>query len=501
MEVKAPRGSRGKAPRDLNNLLDVEEFGTAKPIAKSDPLGPTPMVLSPAVIELYDRNPRRSKNRQYEDIKHSLEKRGFEGVLLITRRPGSEHYMVSRGGNTTLTAIKELLEQGDPRFQQIRCEFHPWSTELQTLMAHIIENDARDDLIWWDKARSIRDARDLLLDELGEKSLSSRKLSAALAERGHKISHTALALMDYTVDVLEAVIPAALSAGAGRGQVEKIRALQNAGRSLWADRLLGTEEAFDDLFNELCKKSDAESAGDTVAERIRANLEEEFASLLDTTKRAVAAELGARLDGRRADNNQEPVTGDNTPGVTARYSGEPGIGDGDTEGDAEPTTDKTSLPSSPRRSAKKGVSFDLPAARVEAAVIARRFAAHFGIEELVLSVEAGCGFLLTGIPDREELDESFSMACHAWWTLCACSEQTAVPDANTRLAPDSVLRDLLSQETLEALQCAIETYDPGAYGRLFWAEMGDEAWQDLRALLSIYRQIRRLAAERDIALW
>jgi hypothetical protein len=100
----------------------------------SDPTEPTPMILTISQIQAYDHNPRRERNAAHDRIKDSIRRRGFVGVLPITRRPGDTHYIVAEGGNTVLHILKDLFEETqDPRYARIQCLFEPWVKEGRTI--------------------------------------------------------------------------------------------------------------------------------------------------------------------------------------------------------------------------------------------------------------------------------------------------------------------------------------------------------------------------------
>ena len=138
-------------------------FGPIREINEADPIEPTPMGVPIDRIREYDRNPRRERNEAYDEIEISIRQRGFIGTLPITRRPGEPHYRVAEGGNTVLRILKDLYETTqDPRFHTLQCLFEPWVSESETLIAHLVENDARGDLLFIDRARAVREFRDLL---------------------------------------------------------------------------------------------------------------------------------------------------------------------------------------------------------------------------------------------------------------------------------------------------------------------------------------------------
>jgi ParB family protein of integrating conjugative element (PFGI_1 class) len=138
-------------------------FGRDRELEEADPIEPTPLLVPLERIRPYDRNPRHERNEAYDRIKQSISSRGFTGSLPITRRPGDHDYMVAEGGNTVLQILKELYaEMGDPRFHTVQCLFEPWVSESTTLIAHLVENEARGELIFIDRARAVRELRALL---------------------------------------------------------------------------------------------------------------------------------------------------------------------------------------------------------------------------------------------------------------------------------------------------------------------------------------------------
>jgi ParB family protein of integrating conjugative element (PFGI_1 class) len=174
------------------NPSDEKPVQGSNRLPSSDPVVGTLMSVPLDQIQPYDRNPRQQPNRAYALIKASIETRGFRAVLPITRRPGEAHYRVAEGGNTTLAILKALHQAGDRRFDTVPCRFEPWVSESETLIAHLVENDARDDLLFIDKAHALREARQLLEAELGV-ALSQRTLAKALAERGYRLDHSVIA--------------------------------------------------------------------------------------------------------------------------------------------------------------------------------------------------------------------------------------------------------------------------------------------------------------------
>lgn len=149
--------TKGEVGTTIPAAAKVQEsvVGPDRELDEGDPIEPTPMAVPIDRILEYDRNPRRARNEAYVEIETSIRRRGFVGMLPITRRPGEPHYRVAEGGNTVLRILKDLYEETqDPRFHTVQCLFEPWVSESETLIAHLVENDARGELLFIDRARS-----------------------------------------------------------------------------------------------------------------------------------------------------------------------------------------------------------------------------------------------------------------------------------------------------------------------------------------------------------
>jgi len=56
-------------------------------------------------LQLYDLNPRVTRNPRYDEIKASIRERGLDASPAITRRPGEPRYIIRNGGNTRLATM------------------------------------------------------------------------------------------------------------------------------------------------------------------------------------------------------------------------------------------------------------------------------------------------------------------------------------------------------------------------------------------------------------
>ncbi|WP_201345078.1 ParB family protein [Thiohalobacter sp. COW1] len=287
-----------KRPSDaqLAEMLTTPHFGQRRPeTPPEDPITATPMVVEIDAIDFYDRNPRRSPNDKYHEIKASMAAGEMDQPLTITRRVGAQRYMVFKGGNTRLRALKELYsETGEERFHRIHCLFQPWTRESDALLGHLKENDLRGDLIFIDRALAVRELRELISNEI-EEDLSLRRFETVLKERGYRIGKTLLGWFDYAVDVLYQTIPVALQAGMGRPQIERIKTLDRAFGQCWLSLGLGADNMAQDVFVEVMSRHDAEQLD---LDAIRRDLETELTVSADIDLQRASLLFGAALDGR-----------------------------------------------------------------------------------------------------------------------------------------------------------------------------------------------------------
>ena len=127
---------------------------------------PAAFVLALDEIVPFDKDPRQAPNSEYARIKDSIRAQGIDQPLVVTRRPGAAHYVIAAGGNTRLKILRELFQEtNEPRFAHVTCVYKPWRGESDIVLAHLRENDLRGGLIFLDKARAVREARQLIETE------------------------------------------------------------------------------------------------------------------------------------------------------------------------------------------------------------------------------------------------------------------------------------------------------------------------------------------------
>jgi ParB family protein of integrating conjugative element (PFGI_1 class) len=150
----------------------------------------------------YENNPRRATNAKFDDIKESIRTSGLRSPLTVTRRPGEAHFIVEAGGNTRLLALRQLwTETRDPRFRKLVVLFRPWRSESHVLTAHLIENEQRGEMTFWDKASGIVALKSRLEAEQA-RTLTLRPLEDALHAIGLSVNTATLGLHLFATERL-----------------------------------------------------------------------------------------------------------------------------------------------------------------------------------------------------------------------------------------------------------------------------------------------------------
>ncbi len=169
---------------------------------QADPRHDCQIELAVDDIRPYENNPRRAGNARFAEIKESIRSSGIRNPLTITRRPGDEHFIVEAGGNTRLLAIQQLwAETRDARFQRLIVLFRPWRSESHVLTSHLIENELRGEMTFWDKASGVVALKGRLEDERGE-ALSLRQLEDEMKGLGLSVNTATLAHCLFAVERL-----------------------------------------------------------------------------------------------------------------------------------------------------------------------------------------------------------------------------------------------------------------------------------------------------------
>ena len=509
-------------------------------------------------IRRYPRNPRRKVNPEYHRIKASIRAAGLDQPLVITQEPDAHDYLLHAGGNTRLQILQELFaETAEPRFRLVDCIVKPWSGESSILFAHLRENELRGGLSFIDKALAVFAAKAMLERELEVETLSLRQMEQLFRERGFGLSHSLISKMGYAVKTLWPVIPLALSAGLGRPQVERIRALARAASELWCHLGIGEESEFDAVFSELCRRHDG---SEWETQLLHAALENELAVESERNHQVIHLALEARLAGKSFDHflveDTDPaaVLPDSIDGTDQnRAGGQETFQDLNPlqacrEKEVTKAADRIEADSiksggsTHAREAAKGrlqavpgqldqravnhnqatlepihandeIRFapeetDLQSLRHRHWLCACQLAGQYGLEGVVTPLpELGLGFVLSDVPPMDHASSGGAkqqvMMTALWWQLASCSAITEAPRKAVlpHVRKRSVLHQALSAQDIELLLDMVGPPDPALMNRTLWQMLSPPDWQLYLKMLETCRTIGRHAGEYDLDLW
>ncbi len=211
-------------------------------------------------------NPRITDNPKYQEIKESIRARGLDRPPRVTRQPGCEKWVIADGGNTRLRILNELYQEYGQRadceqdiaakvqyeekarqFFHVTCQILDWRGETHAFIGHLVENDMRGDMLFYDKATAMSRLADMIEAELREpqgfarypnlglmqplakhEHISNRQLAKVLSQLGWSVDHSIVATYRYAADNLFNLIPSPFLAGAGHTLARQISKTKQA---------------------------------------------------------------------------------------------------------------------------------------------------------------------------------------------------------------------------------------------------------------------------------
>lgn len=359
-------------------------------------------------IHPYEHNPRRVTNAKFEDIKESIRISGLRTPLTVTRRPGESHFIVEAGGNTRLLALRQLwAETRDPRFRKLSVLFRPWRSESHVLTAHLIENEQRGEMSFWDKACGIVALKGRLEAEQG-RTLTLRPLEDALHAVGLSVNTATLGLQLFATERLR-TLGEAVSDLAGldvRTMQPRLNALK---RYAQAQASVAEDELYAQVFEPVFRQ---------VAEQYPQTGTFSVAATCEACEAALAHHLGESVELLR--QALRPGSGHSGQAVeTASVTGE--------------TDGGPSVAGYPGTSDERALGTDAPTE--ELLVCATRFAGAAGLGSVVhREPHSAAGLRLSRLPAEEAVPPERQ---RAWWLLAGVLGQLE-PDTPppAPLAPD-----------------------------------------------------------------
>ena len=389
-----------------NPVNNARELG-----AQADPRQECQLELSLEDVRPYEHNPRRSRNPRFDEIKESIRTGGLRSPLTVTRRPADEHYIVEAGGNTRLTALRQLwAETRDPRYSRLTVLYRPWKSDSHVLTAHLIENEQRGEMSFWDKATGIVALKSRLEAEQG-RALTLRPLEDELHALGLSVTTTTLGLYLFATDRLS-ILGEGLPRLTGldvKTLQPRLNALKRQAQSLTGiDEGALYEQVFDPVFRRFVNGRIGEGG-------VR------IARLIEACEEALAAHLGLSVAALRAgaearDPSAEPV-------------------------EEEPAESGLDVPESP----------SLAMGRTPSAL--RTFAAAVGLEHCLQHDEQGAGEVQLTQLDASAMEDPRRR--RAWWWMASVADQCTQAAAEQAPAASDLLA-WLKEPSDPSAQAAIE---------------------------------------------
>ncbi|WP_310614528.1 hypothetical protein [Limnohabitans sp.] len=191
---------------DITAMTSAANHKVLVPKAPSEIAVKSMIELNINDVLFYDRNPRRLPNDLYNEIKESIRVRGIESALFVTKRPGTDRYMLAKGGKTRLLILQELAKEDPKKWSRHTFEEVPYVNELDVLAAHFVENTGRSPMCFWDFSEGLADIRKELAKEQG-KPISQSAFPQLLASMGITVERWEIMDAEFALEVLEALGP------------------------------------------------------------------------------------------------------------------------------------------------------------------------------------------------------------------------------------------------------------------------------------------------------
>jgi ParB family protein of integrating conjugative element (PFGI_1 class) len=371
--------------------------------AQADPRQECQIELPVDTIHPYEHNPRRAGNDRFEDIKASVRANGIRTPLTVTRRPGETHFIVESGGNTRLLAIQQLwAETGDARYQKLLVLFRPWQSESHVLTSHLIENELRGEMSFWDKACGVVSLKARLEAEKGV-PLSIRQLEEAIKGLGLSINTATLAHYLFATERL-ATLGEAITSLSGLD----VKTLQPRLNAMKRHALVRASIAEHDLY-----AGSFEPVFRRFADKFRKTSAFSVVALARVCEEALALRLGEHVDTVRAALDTSP-RGATTPPTSATnnsIAGAPRASEAPSANPSSPGEAGVSTSNAPQIAVAELAALPrgpvpqqaAPGASAKLIAAVRAFAATSGVGDL-LQIAPGnpIGYVLRGAPAPSE---------------------------------------------------------------------------------------------------
>lgn len=555
LDLKFPghdkKNKQGPKPKTLNDVM-ADEFSSKTNLTGSEALEKAVIQnIDISDIDEYEFNPRKITNHQYQLIKESIQNQGLLQRISVSLNPETKRYELINGGNTRLRCLKELWKElEDTKYYSIECNVEPWEadrTKTQTIIAHLIENEARGDLVLVDKAKTLLELEIEFRNSIsnGDKKSpqtlrtfdhqKTKLFLEYLKENGYSVGESSLLVFRFTATKLVGHLDKYLNLGLGSPQVIKIRSVYNN-----LKRLVKESKALSDQYNNdgvdvifgkaLSKYKAQEFNFDTLLEKIVTTLFEDIYLVFEPN--GGISDFKQELLHKKQNKKEEPkITvedkGNNDDSTieeeninieqknkTTKENQE--LAEIDTSNDSNLNNDKDEQDSSKTEietETKQTIepvttaNTDIQEMRQECFDLASEIFEHFGIKNITKISEA-CGFIITSEEGLESFDEW--MIFYSLLALSSAADpQQNIPPNSKVLQEEKMSDDMrlvyLSENKSAAIDNIVKksnliTPVPTVIIS-FKNKLPVNIWQKLSQLESVCFQINKQAQNENNSIW
>ncbi|MGA9992057.1 MAG: hypothetical protein WBP86_06965, partial [Thiobacillaceae bacterium] len=147
-----------------------------------------------------------------------------------------------------LAALQALYQEGDKRFEFVLVTYTAWRGDADAIAAHLIENETRGSMTFWDRANGVLDFKRELETTRGT-SISFRQLEVELRQHGLVVGLANLSSYKFGIERLSAIGPKLHIRGA-RALQPQLNMLVRLGQRLGREEAALWVQCFDPVLSE-----------------------------------------------------------------------------------------------------------------------------------------------------------------------------------------------------------------------------------------------------------
>ncbi len=458
--------------------LETPEFNkhgdSIRPVIKTIPVNQ---------IDQYSFNPRKVDNNLFKEIKQSIQEIGLQQMFSVVRNPDTKRYILNKGGNTRLKVIKQLFQETkEDRFGAIQCVVEPWDGEInktQAVIAHLVENETRGELILVDKAKALvelekefkkeseesldssnnyktkhtkkeckeslhssnnyktkhtkKECKESLHSSNNYKTKHTKPFLEYLASNGYPVSKAQLSVFRFTASKLVGNLDYFLNQGLGSPQIIKIRGVYNNLKRLIKDTSYDDQSLDKDFsaalkkYNKTKKSFDFENLLDTLIEQLSEiypfwelfHGKEAFRKALLSSKKLPEQSKNTKPDSSNSNNlaTQSQLGKSNINMLQKQLQTQETLEPvAQEQDDINTGADTNQQVQQPTTDNSRDSALQLELLRKQARVLINKITNKIHINKTVQEIETGCGFILIDTFDKNNFEH-----WGVWWLILGYS--------------------------------------------------------------------------------